>query len=735
MIRFQHCVLFVCLASAALAQAPPRLAAPAEGSELAASRMLQWDAVTEAASYDVVVCGDFRCGNVVTRAIGIKRTEWKVPAIPAGTYYWRVIPVAANDVRLPASVTGSFTIAPYLSGHVYEDVDGDGTHLQGRPDVRVTLYRDGNDAPVATATTAADGSYLFHPGNAGGWWVAVDSKTVTPLAGAAANAPISAEQTFGPAGSQCATMDGKMVQRSTAGACYGGAAIAGPAVTRAKIAYDGRWKADADFGFSFNVVTNLTDADPAPRGSLRQFVINANAIRGMNPMRFVPAVPATTTIRTHGEDKSWWTIRLQSPLPALTDDGTTIDGLAHDLTATLVAAGRDRRDTADIDPNRVDLEIVTPATLRLASKSALHSVAVSGASPLIATTADAKVDHLVAGALPNLDPLTIGSENVVVVESGTLTMTHSFVSGGSKSGIDVRPGTKLMATDVEVTACGTKEHAAGSGIHLASNEALLTRLFAHNNLGAGVQIDGVRNRIEQSRLSDNAFGVLLGPNAADNVIITSELVWNAGGAVVADTTAAAQPARNRVSQNYFNENGGVPIQLVDPQKEAQMAQAPCNGRLLPVPKIESVDLRGSAETNDRRMEVHGNACPGAAVELYTSYVTGELREHVREGHGRDLPSIREALNRQSSVESRDAQTSDRLLLPSVGEFHFAAATQAKADGTFDAVIPLGAEFRLFDRISADDAAARRLYGHVSVAAITIDPSGATSEFSPRKLVH
>src|SRR5439155_14285568 len=59
--------------------------------------------------------------------------------------------------------------------------------------------------------------------------------------------------------------------------------------------------AGVDFGFSFNVVTNVrggdgTDDDPANnrtvQGSLRQFIQNANAITGANAMRFVPAVAA-----------------------------------------------------------------------------------------------------------------------------------------------------------------------------------------------------------------------------------------------------------------------------------------------------------------------------------------------------------------------------------------------------------------------------------------------------------
>lgn len=736
-------LLLVCLAVAAPAQSPasaPRLVAPREGSELGAGRLLQWEGLPEASAYDVIVCKDRGCTAVATKAVGIRRTQWQVPPLAAGTYYWRVTAIAANEARLGDTAGSAFTIAPYVSGRIVEDVEADGNRLEGRGGVRVLLFRDGAPAPAATAETDAAGEYVLHP-IAGTYWLTVDGRGITPAGGASAGAAVQAEQTFGPAGAVCAAVDGKTVTRAAPGACFGGAFIAGlddpsnPAKARsvARIVYDGGSLANVDFGFSFNVVTNLADAEPPPRGSLRQFVLNANAIHGSNPMRFVPMLAPTTTIRERGTDISWWTVTLATALPALADNGTTIDGLAHDPTATLIAAGRERRDRADLDPHRADLELALAAPLRIASRSALHAVAVNGASPDVVVSADSKLDYVIAGSHPNHDASGLTAAVVVSLERGTATMRHCFISSGTTAGIDVRPGTKLEAADVEVANCGAAPDATGAAIRLASDDSQLMRGFLHNNVGAGIQIDGSRNRVQQTNITDNAFGILLGPKAADNMITACELVWNHGGAVVADPTAAGQPMRNRVSQNYFNENGGIPIQLIDPQKEVTAPQAVCGGNMVPVPKIEKVSLRHSGEPGERSVEVHGSACPGTSVELYTSFVTGELQERVRQGRGRDLPSIREALNKES-VESRDTKTSDRLLLPSVGEFHFAAAATAGADGTFSVTVPLGVEFRLFERISSDDDAARRLYGHVSVAAVAIERNGSTSEFSPRKLV-
>ena len=58
----------------------------------------------------------------------------------------------------------------------------------------------------------------------------------------------------------------------------------------ARVAFADHSVTGIDFGFSFNVVTSM--ADTATPGTLRQFVTNANAIRGPNAMHFVPVMKA-----------------------------------------------------------------------------------------------------------------------------------------------------------------------------------------------------------------------------------------------------------------------------------------------------------------------------------------------------------------------------------------------------------------------------------------------------------
>ena len=106
--------------------------------------------------------------------------------------------------------------------------------------------------------------------------------------------------------------------------------------------------ADVDFGFSYNVVTNVSggdlqdddasddhlDADDPLRnersvqGSLRQFITNANALAGGNDLHFVPGgVDSSVTSGVN----SFWEIAITSALPTITDAETVIDGRAYDV--------------------------------------------------------------------------------------------------------------------------------------------------------------------------------------------------------------------------------------------------------------------------------------------------------------------------------------------------------------------------------------------------------------------
>jgi hypothetical protein len=234
----------------------------------------------------------------------------------------------------------------HISGHIYEDPNGDsqmGDRI-AKENVTVYLYRDGSTgSPYRTTTTDSNGYYAFNNVLVNQvYYVAVDSKTVAPdqaFNGSSDQGYIWAEQTYGGIGAQCADGSGGVTTRTTAGSCFGGkdGAVSDDASAYStsehviRIDTNGNnGTTEADFGFSFNVVTSIRDgdddtgADRSVQGSLRQFIQNANALSGANTMRFVPSVATN--------ESSWWKITLQDDLDTVSDVATTLDGTAYNLS-------------------------------------------------------------------------------------------------------------------------------------------------------------------------------------------------------------------------------------------------------------------------------------------------------------------------------------------------------------------------------------------------------------------
>ncbi len=87
-----------------------------------------------------------------------------------------------------------------------------------------------------------------------------------------------------------------------------------------------------DFGFSFDVVVNTLDVDHDPsnprvaQGTLRQFLLNANAISGGDRSWFVFMTPQNVQ---PDPEHSWWRIDVNpslGQLPTITDAGTQVNG-------------------------------------------------------------------------------------------------------------------------------------------------------------------------------------------------------------------------------------------------------------------------------------------------------------------------------------------------------------------------------------------------------------------------
>ncbi len=281
---------------------------------------------------------------------------------PGGAHH---VTVTVTDLAGESSQS-SYTVpivtlpAGQVTGTIFEDAVGDGSISgdSGVDGVTVYLYRDNgdglrdtNDLLVATATTTGGGNYVFQGPTItyDDYYVVVNSKDITPANGFNGSfgvGDIWAEQTYTSAGGLYLN-ESAIETVSTGGALFGGysgtrsddASTLAGAEHVSQVTVSGSTDGVADFGFSFNVVTNTLaggnqddDAGSAQRtvqGSLRQFIHNANAIDNSdgsdvdNAMRFIARNGANSI------DSTWWSIVVSEALPAILDSHTTIDGTVY----------------------------------------------------------------------------------------------------------------------------------------------------------------------------------------------------------------------------------------------------------------------------------------------------------------------------------------------------------------------------------------------------------------------
>jgi hypothetical protein len=72
-----------------------------------------WDPVPGALSYTVEICRDPECGQLVDRAVGIRKSRWTPRVLPIGVLYWRVSALSASGLDSFVSPALKFTIRTY----------------------------------------------------------------------------------------------------------------------------------------------------------------------------------------------------------------------------------------------------------------------------------------------------------------------------------------------------------------------------------------------------------------------------------------------------------------------------------------------------------------------------------------------------------------------------------------------------------------------------------------------
>lgn len=282
--------------------------------------------------------------------------------VNAGLVIGNKITILAIDTANGNTSEFSANYALYLSisGRIFHDVLGvassSGPAFIGSTTADVHLY-DVQGVHLSSTYLNADGVFTFTELTNNTYYV-----TVNEFRGLATNdladGTLQVEQTYGSAGNG-ATGSGPIcigaaptyAQQSntsasswvagaqngvqTAGPCYGGRSQLSSAVKSSpppaagdsdhaiRIIVNNNNVTGVAFGFSANVVTNLGTS--ASQGTLATFIKLANTLAGPNTMRFVPTV---LTNQTSGANQ-WWRLSVPGALPSLTDNDTTLSGVAY----------------------------------------------------------------------------------------------------------------------------------------------------------------------------------------------------------------------------------------------------------------------------------------------------------------------------------------------------------------------------------------------------------------------
>lgn len=387
-----------------------------------------------------------------------------------------------------------------ITGHVYNDVNGDGdlSDQVAVNGVTVYIYTDNGDnipnaadgSPTYTTTTDANGYYSFLQIPGVTYFVSPNP----PSTGAAV-----AEQTYTTAltdnvngtfvTSYCdANGDAiaDVIPINTTGVCFGG--WDGDRATNnsnanlslrehiSRIVFSANSSAvnNLDFGFSYNVVTNINNS---AQGSLSQFITNANTISGANEMRFVPAVPANDT----NVSADWWVVTPTSSLTTITGANganTTLDGTAYSYSdgITIIDSNSGNYSASQTVGSNVGCSAETIPALM---KPELQIDMATSSSPYSAELVIINADN---STIKNMS-LTGGSLGINIYSANiTDTLIENNLIGIDPAGNDdvigqQTCGTSLGCAGIAIANSGNGSLSGDNGI--IRNNAIKT---AHNNI-------------------------------------------------------------------------------------------------------------------------------------------------------------------------------------------------------------------------------------------------------------
>jgi parallel beta-helix repeat protein len=360
-------------------------------------------------------------------------------------------------------------------------------------------------------------------------------------------------------------------------------------------------------------VTNTSDVDDGGPGtdanvSLREAIRNANVPGGPDIINF--NIPTSDP----GHNGEWWTIRLNSALPTLTDSDTTINGFSQpeagsdvgpnvNLVGTGGTVGVDNvvfpqfeqpeiaidGNASDLDPNLRAIVIAGNASNILIKGMAIYDVgrplgmaddfdvAIRGEG---GSGTNRVVESMLVGLLPDgSDPGPLERNRgfgVRQASGGQLTVTKSYVGFNGRGGLDGEANTsRVTFTYNEVFesgwASGDHDGIDVNGVNssarynLSRNNTNSSMVLPTGGSGSGIELGSQAagtggNFVENNTVFGNlSAGISVRAGASFNTISKNVIFDNQVGISVNEENRLTH--RNQISENSIYMNFGLGIDL------------------------------------------------------------------------------------------------------------------------------------------------------------------------------
>ena len=589
------------------------------------------------------------------------------------------------------------TVSALMSGTVFEDVNYGGgagrsrTTSGGTPVVgaRVELY-DASGNFAGSTTSSASGVFTLDGWPAGSYRVrVVNSSVLSTRTGAVAGLlPVQTWRTDATTGTPVAVTDrvgGENPVLADAAANTTNAALATLTTSTTTVqsltpvTFGNANLTGLDFGFNFDTIVNANDAG---QGSLRQFLLNANALgntglaqagltAGVETSVFMVsdglAHPGLRAGLTSGLSAGAVTITLASPLPAITGAFTRVDGRTQrtnigDTNPALLSGsstvGTDALTVASL--NGPELELRPGGSIAIgfdvqASDVALSDLAVLGmgstpgsdASAAVrvgASAARAVIERCVLGARASsfTDPgaaLRTKGDQVRVLGGDNGALRDCLIGFGAGSAAAFTAGSDGWQMDGCMLLGNTSgSPALGQVVLAASGTFTATRTLIQSGEGPGLDARTSTGSVSLTnltlRLNGRGGSVTAGVRAggAGGTVSRCELIDNYGAGVQVANGASGWT----VSRCSFSGNGSVTTSTGGPgssQVGIDLQSASDDAARGTSPYVTrndngDGDAGGNALVNFPVLEgavmangsftLSGWARPGSVIELYVS---------------------------------------------------------------------------------------------------------------------